>query len=430
MLTDLLNDLAALPGPYLLVLDDYHLVRAAAVHRAVAFLLDHLPPAAHLVIATREDPPLPLPRLRACGQVTEIRAADLCFTHEEAVLFLSYGMGLRLTDEQVGKLVDRTEGWAAGLQLAGLALRDRADPAAFVTAFAGGHRLVADYLTTEVLDRQPSPLRHFLLTTSLLTRLCAPLCDALLAPDAERAEAASLAAGDSQETLEALERANLFLVPLDDERRWYRYHHLFADVLRARLAREAGAAVVNAFHRRASAWFAGAGLLTEAIQHALSTGAFEEAADWVESLISARLAQASPFHDVERWLSALPEAVVRARTELCMGRAWLLLAHFDWASAAEWADAAGRALMATQGPDASPERAQQFAEQALADAQPHELALLVAYLSLGAAALAHDRPREAVGWLGTVQGGGAGARPGVHHARRCQPADQHPVDPR
>jgi ATP/maltotriose-dependent transcriptional regulator MalT len=266
VLTNLVNDLARLAGPCLLVLDDYHLVRAAAIHQAVAFLLDHLPPAVHLVIATREDPPLPLPRLRARGLLTEIRAADLSFSAEEAARFLGDSMGLRLTDEQIGTLVERTEGWAAGLQLAGLALRDRADPAAFVAGFAGGHRLVADYLTTDVLDLQPAPLRRFLLVTSLLDRLCAPLCDALLVPDDERADAATCARGDSQATLEALERANLFLVPLDDERRWYRYHHLFADALRARLAREAGAEAVATFHRRASAWLAAAGLLPEAIQ--------------------------------------------------------------------------------------------------------------------------------------------------------------------
>src|SRR5215211_6197306 len=203
VVTVLVNDLAALPAPGLLVLDDYHLARAPAVHAAVAFLLDHLPPTMHLVIASREDPPLPLPRLRARHQLVEVRAADLAFGVEEAAAFLG----------------------------AGMALRDRTDPAAFVAAFAGGHRLVADYLMAEVLDRQPASTRRFLLATGVLDRLCAALCDALLTPDA----------GDSQRVLEELERANLFLMPLDDERVWYRYHHLFADALRARLAREAGA---------------------------------------------------------------------------------------------------------------------------------------------------------------------------------------------
>src|SRR5215213_7433566 len=259
VVTELVNDLAGLPAPGLLALDDYHVVRAPDVHAAVAFLVDHLPPSLHLVIASREDPPLPLPRLRARRQLTEVRAADLGFNVEEAAALLGPGMGLRLAEAQVATLVDRTEGWAAGLQLAGLALRDRPDPAAFVAASAGGHRLVADYLLAEVLDRQPPSTRRFLLATSVLDRMCGPLCDALLAPDARA----------SQDVLRELERANLFLTPLDDERVWYRYHHLFADALRARLAHEAGADVAASLHRRASAWFGREGLLPEAISHAL-----------------------------------------------------------------------------------------------------------------------------------------------------------------
>ena len=181
VVTELVNDLAALPAPGVLVLDDYHVVRDPAVHAAVVFLLDHLPPALHLVIASREDPPLPLPRLRARRQLVEVRAADLGFSVEEAAAFLGAGLGLRLPEAQVAVLVERTEGWAAGLQLAGLALRDRPDPAAFVAAFTGGHRLVADYLLAEVLERQPPATRRFLLATSVLDRLCAPLCDAVLA---------------------------------------------------------------------------------------------------------------------------------------------------------------------------------------------------------------------------------------------------------
>ena len=283
VVTGLVNDLAALPAPGLLVLDDYHLVRAPDVHEVVVFLLDHLPPALHLVMASREDPPLPLPRLRARHQLTEVRAADLGFSVEEATSFLGAGMGLALAETQVAALVERTEGWAAGLQLAGLALRDRPDPAAFVASFAGGHRLVADYLMAEVLDRQPAPTRRFLLTTGVLDRLCAPLCDTLLA-SADAPDASRPAAGDSQGVLEELERANLFLVPLDDERVWYRYHHLFADALRARLAREAGPEAAAALHRRASGWFGREGLLPEAIGHALAGDAAEDAATWIEAL--------------------------------------------------------------------------------------------------------------------------------------------------
>jgi LuxR family maltose regulon positive regulatory protein len=297
-----------------------------------------------------------------------------------------------------------------------------------VEAFAGSHRLVADYLTTDVLDRQPASLRRFLLWTSLLDRLCAPLCDALLTPADDLPDAPSREATDSQATLEALERANLFLVPLDDERRWYRYHHLFADALRARLAREAGAEAIAALHRRASAWFAREGLLPEAIQHALAAGAFEQAAEWVESLMSTRLAEGSRFDEVERWLSALPEAVVRARPELCLGRVWLLLTHFNEASAGQWVDAAelalatvaepaparrlrggiaaARAFIAGLGPDASPNLARTLSEQALADLPAGDIAILVACFSLAAAALAQEQPREAVRCLDEAQRAG------------------------
>ncbi|HEX3306767.1 MAG TPA: hypothetical protein VHS32_11020, partial [Streptosporangiaceae bacterium] len=400
VVTVLVNDLAALPRPGLLVLDDYHLVRTPEVHAAVAFLLEHLPPGLHLVIASREDPPLPLPRLRARRQLTEVRAADLGFSVEEAAALLASGMGLRLEEAQVAALVDRTEGWAAGLQLAGLALRDRPDPAAFVTAFAGGHRLVADYLMAEVLDRQPAPTRRFLLATSVLDRLCTPLCDALLAADAP---------GDTQERLEELERANLFLVPLDDERVWYRYHHLFADALRARLAREAGADAAAAFHRRASAWFGREGLLPEAIDHALAGDAAEDAATCIEALTPVLFATMSIHQPLTAWLAALPEPVVRARPLLCLAQAWLLIHRVELVPAAAWIDAAAaalpaagdgadpargavaatRAYIATVVPDTAPDRAIAWAERALADLAPDDVAFRgIAGISLGQAALA------------------------------------------
>jgi LuxR family transcriptional regulator, maltose regulon positive regulatory protein len=230
-----------------------------------------------------------------------VRAADLGFNVEEAAALLGPGMGLRLAEAQVATLVDRTEGWAAGLQLAGLALRDRPDPAAFVAAFAGSQRLVADYLLAEVLDRQPPSTRRFLLATGVLDRLCGPLCDSLLTPDA----------GDSQRVLEELERANLFLMPLDDERVWYRYHHLFADALRARLAREAGADAAASLHRQASAWFGRQGLLPEAIGHALAGEAAEDAATWIEALTPSLFATMSIHQTLAGWLAALPEPVVR-----------------------------------------------------------------------------------------------------------------------
>jgi LuxR family transcriptional regulator, maltose regulon positive regulatory protein len=409
VVTELVNDLAALPEPSVLVLDDYHLVRAPAVHDAVAFLLDHLPPALHLVIASREDPPLPLPRLRARRQLTEVRAADLGFSVDEAAALLASGMALRLPEAQVAVLVDRTEGWAAGLQLAGLALRDRPDPAAFVAAFSGGHRLVADYLLAEVLDRQPPSTRRFLLATSVLDRLCAPLCDALLAPDADPPHPDPPAGGESRGVLEELERANLFLTPLDDERVWYRYHHLFADALRARLAREAGADAAAALHRRASAWFGREGLLPEAIGHALAGDTVEDAAAWIEALMPSMFATMSVHQTLAAWLAALPEPVVRARPLLCLAQALLLIHRVELELAAAWIDAAARALpaagddarpargavaatrayMATVVPDVAPGHAVALAEGALADLAPDDVVFRgMAGMSLGQAALA------------------------------------------
>jgi LuxR family transcriptional regulator, maltose regulon positive regulatory protein len=421
VVTELVNDLAALPAPGLLVLDDYHLVRAPAVHGAVGFLVDHLPPTLHLVIASREDPPLPLPRLRAGNQLVELRAADLGFSVEEAAAFLGAGMGLRLAEAQVAALVERTEGWAAGLQLAGLALRDRPDPAAFLAAFTGGHRLVADYLLTEVLDRQPASTRRFLLATGVLDRLCAPLCDALLAPDAD----------DSQAVLEELERANLFLVPLDDQRVWYRYHHLLADALRARLAREAGRGAAAELHRRASAWFGREGLLAEAIDHALAGGAVEDAATWIEALTPTLISRSVIHGSLAQWMASLPESVVLARPLLCLQRALLLGYRFQFEAAAAWVEAARRALpaaadgpsspeirrwrgavsatqayLATAGPAPAPAQALAWVEAALADLPEDDVTYRsLAHHSLGQAALVQgqlDRAERALAAAATT----------------------------
>jgi LuxR family maltose regulon positive regulatory protein len=347
VVTGLVNELAALPAPCVLVLDDYHLVRAPAIHAAVVFLLDHLPPTLHLVIATREDPPLPLARLRARRQLAEVRAADLGFNVEEAAALLGGTMGLRLAEPQVVALVERTEGWAAGLQLAGLAMRNRADPAAFVAAFTGEHRLVADYLMAEVLERQPASTRRFLLATSVLDRMCAPLCDAMQAPDVGQRDDQGPGV-NSQTVLEELERANLFLVPLDDERVWFRYHHLFADVLRARLAREAGPDAPAVLHRRASTWFGREGLLPEAIGHAFAGNAAEDAAIWLEALTPSLFATMSIHQTLAAWLAALPEPVVRTRPLLCLAQAWLLIHRVELEPAAAWIEAAARALPAAE----------------------------------------------------------------------------------
>jgi LuxR family transcriptional regulator, maltose regulon positive regulatory protein len=302
VLTTLLNELADLDADVALVVDDYHLIESRAIHEALTFLIEHLPPRFHLVIATRRDPPLPLARLRARGELNELRAADLRFTSEEAATFLDQVMGLKLSAEEIAELETRTEGWIAGLQMAALAMRDRANVPGFIEAFTGSHRYVLDYLVEEVVNHQLKGVRSFLLETSVLSRMSGPLCDAVTGRP------------DGQAMLEHLEHANLFVIPLDDERRWYRYHHLFADVLYVRL-REAGVERPLELHRRASAWFERQDLAQEAIEHALA------AADWQRA--SRLLVQFVPpfvfrgqLHTALAWLNALPDAVVRANPTL------------------------------------------------------------------------------------------------------------------
>src|SRR6266704_4550053 len=248
ILTALLNEITAIPDNFVLVLDDYHVIESKPIDHALTYLVDHLPPQMHLVIVTREDPPLPLARLRAGGHLTEVRAADLRFTPSEAAAFLTQVMGLRLSAQDIAALERRTEGWIAGLQLAALSLQGQPDAASFITSFTGSHHFVMDYLLEEVLEQQPESVQAFLLRTSILERLCGPLCDAILLD--------SSASG--QATLELLDRANLFIIPLDNERHWYRYHHLFADLLRQRLRQSIpgdAESQVNELHIRASQWF-------------------------------------------------------------------------------------------------------------------------------------------------------------------------------
>src|SRR5512135_1582432 len=242
ILTTLLNDITTISDSFILVLDDYHVIDSQPVDKAITFLVEHLPPQMHLVIATREDPTLPLARLRARSQLTELRAADLRFTPSEAAEFLNQMMGLNLSAENIAALETRTEGWITGLQLAALSMQGRSDTASFIKAFTGSHRFVLDYLAEEVLHRQPKHVLDFLLQTAILDRLSGPLCDAVTARN------------DSRAMLESLERGNLFIVPLDDQRRWYRYHHLFADMLRSRLIDEPPDEV-SRLHRRASLWY-------------------------------------------------------------------------------------------------------------------------------------------------------------------------------
>jgi LuxR family maltose regulon positive regulatory protein len=325
-LTALINQVAAAPEPLILVLDDYHLVTAQPVHDALAFLLDHLPGNLHLAIATRADPPLPVARLRGRGQLTELRLADLRFTPEEAAEFLERAMGLALSGDDVAALNARTEGWIAGLQMAALSLQGQDDVSDFIAAFTGSNRYVLDYLLEEVLRREPEHVQAFLLQTSILERLCGSLCDAVIGDwrsEIGQSLQSPISNLQSQTVLEHLESANLFVVPLDDRRGWYRYHRLFADLLRQRLHQKHPDRV-PALHRRASAWFERDGLMTEAIDHALAAEDLDRAADLIEQNAEVTLMRGEVATFLG-WVDALPDDLVRARPTLCVLYAWMLL---------------------------------------------------------------------------------------------------------
>ena len=311
VLTVLLNDLGAIAADIVLVLDDYHVIDAREVQDGMAFLLDHLPSQLHVVIAGRADPALPLPRLRARGELVEIRAAELRFTPDEAAAYFNGMMGLQLTARDVAVLEGRTEGWVAALQLAALSMQGRDDIGGFIAGFAGDDRYVVDYLAEEVLQRQSDRVQIFLLQTSILGRLSGPLCDAVTGQ------------GDGKAMLEALDRGNLFLVSLDDRRRWYRYHHLFADVLQARLLDEQPGQVPD-LHRRASAWYEQNGEQSEAIGHALAAEDFDRAADLAELAIPA-MRRARQEAKLRGWLEVLPDEVVQVRPVLSVYFAGALL---------------------------------------------------------------------------------------------------------
>jgi LuxR family maltose regulon positive regulatory protein len=304
VMTVLINDVVQISEDFALVLDDYHLITDEAIHRAVAFLMDYLPPQAHLVIVSRADPPLPLSRLRARGQVTEVRAADLRFTPEETATYLRGTMRLDLPEELIATLEERTEGWIAGLQLAALSARGREGAFLVAESFTGSNRYVFSYLAEEVLDRQPEEVQRFLLETSILERLSAPLCDAVTGRS------------DGQEMLERVEETNLFTVSLDDERRWYRYHNLFADVLRHRL-RRAWPDRISELHRRAAEWYEREGLVAEAIGHALAARDNERAARLVEQNAEEMMTRGEAA-TVLRWLEKLPGELARSRPRLCV----------------------------------------------------------------------------------------------------------------
>ncbi|MCB0106684.1 MAG: hypothetical protein KDE53_12265, partial [Caldilineaceae bacterium] len=317
ILTTLLNEISALPEQFLLTLDDYHLIDSQAVDQTLAFLIEHQPPQMHLVITTREDPPLPLARLRARGQLTEVRAADLRFSSAEVVEFLSHMLSVNLSAEDVAALATRTEGWIAGLQLAALALQGtlsrqgHQDAHGFIQAFAGEHRFIVDYLVEEVLQRQPEAVRAFLLQTAILDRLSGPLCDAVTGQTAGSAR------------LETLLRGNFFLIPLDDKRTWYRYHHLFADFLRMHLHAEQPDQV-PVLHRRASEWYEQHGAVGDAIQHALAAPDFERAAELIERALPV-MRQSRQEITLLGWFQALPDAVYQRRPVLSAHYAGTLL---------------------------------------------------------------------------------------------------------
>jgi len=313
ILTVLINEIAGDPSisSFALVLDDYYVIDSLAVHEAITFLVDHLPSQLHLFIATRIDPPLPLARWRSRGQMVEIRADDLRFDGDEAAAFLNQVMRLDLSPGDIAALVEHTEGWVVGLQMAALSLRGRPTErvAAFVRAFGGSHRYILDYLVEEVLGRQPDDVQSFLVKTSVLERLTGPLCEAVTGQSG------------GQNMLERLERANLFLVPLDDERRWYRYHHLFVELLRARL-QQSQPGSLPLLHSYAAEWYERNGQVVEAVSHALAALDFERAVPLIESSAIGLLSRGETT-TLLSWVRALPEEIVFDRPVLCVICAWI-----------------------------------------------------------------------------------------------------------
>lgn len=313
--TELLNELAARGGPVSLVLDDYHVIESRAVHDVVQFVLDHLPPNLHVVLSTRADPPLALSRLRARGKLNELRGEDLRFTPDEASDFLNGAMGLSLDAKDVAELERRTEGWVVGLQMAAISLSGRDGAQAFIQRFSGSNRYVLDYLTDEVLDRQPRAVRDFLLRTSILTRLSPALCDAVLQRN------------DSEAILAQLDAANLFLIPLDDVRYWYRYHHLFATLLQHHLGRACAVEEIAELHRRASAWYESQGMTDLALDHALAGNDVARAVRVIREQTLVRMFNGD-MAAVVRWFDRMPQGTIESDVELLLRRGMSLLG--DW----------------------------------------------------------------------------------------------------
>ena len=370
LLAPLLNELALLDDDILLVLDDTHVLASAAVHAILVFLVEHLPTTVHLVLVARADPALPIARLRVRSEVTELRAVDLRFSVTESASFLTDVMGLTLTAGDITALETRTEGWVAGLQLAALSLQGKSDVAAGVRAFTGAHAFVLDYLLEDVLRKLPAHVQSFLLDTAILERLTGPLCDALR-PEAE---------GSGAETLEHLERVNAFVVPLDDERRWYRYHHLFQDLLRQRLARTLAPADIARLHRRAAVWFEAQGFVGEAFAHALAGDDLDRAADLAEQTWE-RMDRSFQSAIWLNWAQRLPENALARRPVVCTQMAWAYLDAGDAASSDAWLRQAEHCL-------ADPQAAPRYAEAGQFATLPARIAIARAFNAQSRNALA------------------------------------------
>lgn len=395
VLTVLINDLDSLGGSSLLVLDDYHAIDNPIIHSSMAFFLDHLPACVHMVIATRVDPLLPLAHLRANGSLLEIRVDKLRFTREETYELLNDRLKLGLSATEIDILTKRTEGWIVGLQLAALSLQGRMDTSKFVEALSGSNRYILDYLVEQALNLQPNEIQDFLLQTCILERLCSPLCDALLTDDNARTSAIvgihanrsevtveqkgiHSSSASAQNMLEYLEKANLFIVPLDDERKWYRFHHLFADLLRIKLIQSYGAVGLRTLHTRAARWYAENNFPAEAIEHAIAAEDLEYAAQVIEhSAESAWLG--GEFYQVLRWIEALPKEVMRNHPWLCVWYIWSRMQAGTMDSIEELIDDAERA-------------ARICPDQSLGNDQPQDRALTeqIAALRITCAGIKHE----------------------------------------
>lgn len=342
ILQALINRLAQQPEQLLLILDDYHLITEQAVHTSLTYLVEHLPSQLHLILTTRADPPLPISLLRARGQLLEIRTDELRCTPDEVMVFLKKTMSIQLSHDMAEEVADRTEGWLAGVQLLGLSLQGNADPGNALEEASGSQRYIFDYLIEEVFQRQSAPVQTFLLQTSILKSLSAPLCDAVLEQDG------------SQQLLEQLERANLFIVSLDAQRRWFRYHALFAEALRRRLE-QTQPALLPVLHLRASRWFAQQGRLNEAISHAMAAQEWQWTADLIE-LVYPLVWGNSEHAMFRRWLEQLPAEVLRSRPHLCLASAKTLFMVAPYATSERWLQDAEKALR-SKAPDPGHETA-------------------------------------------------------------------------